>query len=168
MPFTVRISSDLVGLKVALPDPFLKQAGEVAGIAGDISFMPGGQRIESHGEADGGVSWDVAFERDDGVLDLERGTLSLGGVALTEAETRGLHIRGNVESVRLDEWLRLSRGDEKRTGTADRIRSIDVNVDSLRLLGQHLQNHRVRVDRSARDWLVQFEGEQVTGSVFVP
>jgi uncharacterized protein (TIGR02099 family) len=168
VPFTVRISSDLVGLKVALPDPFLKQAGEVAGIAGDISFMPGGQRIESHGEADGGVSWDVAFERDDGVLDLERGTLSLGGVALTEAETRGLHIRGNVESVRLDEWLRLSRGDEKRTGTADRIRSIDVNVDSLRLLGQHLQNHRVRVDRSARDWLVQFEGEQVTGSVFVP
>ncbi|NIL99848.1 MAG: hypothetical protein GTN89_02495, partial [Acidobacteria bacterium] len=84
------------------------------------------------------------------------------------AETRGLHIRGNIEKVRFDEWLQLSRGDAQRTGTADRIRSVDVNVDSLRLLGQHLQNHRVRVDRSARDWLVQFEGEQVTGSVFVP
>ncbi len=167
-PFTVRVRSDLVGLEVALPEPFLKPADDAASIAGDIAFIPGGRRIESRGEADGDVSWDIVFEREDGVLDLERGTLALGGGPLEEAETRGLHIRGNVENVKLGDWLRLSRGDEKRTGTADRIRSIDVNVDSLRLLGQHLQNHRVRVDRSARDWLVQFEGEQVTGSVFVP
>jgi uncharacterized protein YhdP len=167
-PFTIRIRSDLVGLAVDLPEPFLKPADEAASIEGDIAFLPGGQRIESRGKAQGGVSWDLVFGQDDGVLDFERGTLALGGGALASAETRGLHIRGNVESVVFDEWLRLSRGNEKRTGTADRIRSIDVNVDSLRLLGQHLQDHRVRVDRSARDWLVQFEGEQVTGSAFVP
>jgi hypothetical protein len=135
---------------------------------GEIAFIPGGQRIESRGEADGGVSWSVAFAHDGGTWDLERGTLALGGAALADAETRGLHIRGNVDDIRFDDWLRLSRGDETRTGTADRIRSIDVNVDSLRVLGQHLEKHRVRVDRSARDWLVQFEGAQVTGSVFVP
>jgi uncharacterized protein (TIGR02099 family) len=168
VPFTVRMESELVGLMVDLPEPFLKPRDEVASIAGEIAFMPGGQRIESRGEADGGVSWKVAFARDGSAWDLERGTLALGGGALVDAETRGLHIRGNVEDLRFDEWLRLSRADEKRTGTADRIRSVDVNVDSLRLLGQHLENHRVRVDRSARDWLVQFEGEQVTGSVFVP
>ncbi len=167
-PFTVRVNSELVGLEVDLPDPFLKPAAESARLSGDIVFMPGGQRIVSRGEADGGVSWDIAFARDGDAWDFERGTLALGGAELAAAETRGLHIRGNAESVRLDEWLRLSRGDEQRTGTADRIRSIDVNVDSLRLFGQHLQDHRVRVDRSARDWLVQFEGEQVTGSVFVP
>ena len=167
-PFTVRLRSDLVGLAVALPEPFLKPASEVASIEGDIAFIPGGQRIESRGAADGGLSWNIVFTQDGGLWDLERGTLALGGETLAAAETRGLHIRGNVENVRLDEWLRLSRGDEKRTGAADRIRSIDVNVDSLRLLGQHLENHRVRVDRSARDWLVQFQGEQVTGSAFVP
>jgi uncharacterized protein (TIGR02099 family) len=167
-PFTVRVSSELQGLAVGLPEPFLKPANEAARIAGNIVLAPGGQRIESRGEADGGVSWSVAFTNGGGAWDLERGTLALGGGVLQEAETRGLHIRGNVERTRLDEWLRLSRGDEQRSGTADRIRSIDVNVGSLRLLGQHLQNHRVRVDRSARDWLVQFEGDQVTGSVFVP
>ncbi len=167
-PFTVRVDSQLVGLKVGLPEPFLKPAAEAARTSGNIVFMPGGQRIESRGQADGGVSWNVAFARDGDIWDFERGTLALGGAELTAAETRGLHIRGNVDSVRLDEWLSLSRGDAQRTGTADRIRFIDVNVDHLRLLGQHLQDHRVRVDRSARDWLVQFEGEQVTGSVFVP
>jgi uncharacterized protein YhdP len=35
-------------------------------------------------------------------------------------------------------------------------------------LGQHLPDHRVRADRSARDWLVQLEGDDVTGSLFVP
>ena len=167
-PFTVRFGSDLVGLEVGLPEPFLKPAAEATRISGDIVFSPGGQRIESRGEADGGVRWNIAFARDGEVWDLERGMLALGGGELETAETRGLHIRGNVAGLTFDEWLRLSRGNEQRTGTADRIRSIDVNVDSLRLLGQHLQNHRVRVDRSARDWLVQFEGEQVTGSVFVP
>lgn len=167
-PFTVRVGSDLVGMEVGLPEPFLKPAAEVANISGDIAFLPGGQRIESRGTADGGVSWNIAFGRDGDTWDLERGVLALGGGELQAAETRGLHIRGNVESIRFDEWLQLSRGDEQRTGTADRIRSVDVNVDSLRVLGQHLRNHRVRVDRSARDWLVQFEGEQVTGSVFVP
>jgi uncharacterized protein (TIGR02099 family) len=167
-PFTVRVASDLVGMEVALPEPFLKPAAEVRNLSGDIAFMPGGQHIESRGTADGDVSWNIVFARDSDAWDLERGVLSLGGGEFQPAETRGLHIRGNVASIRFDEWLQLSRGDEQRTGTADRIRSIDVNVDSLRLLGQHLQNHRVRVDRSARDWLVQFEGEQVTGSVFVP
>jgi uncharacterized protein (TIGR02099 family) len=167
-PFTVRVGSELVGLEVGLPEPFMKPAAEAASLAGDITFMPGGQRIESRGETDRGVSWNIAFTRDGEAWDMERGTLSLGGGVLEAAETRGLHIRGNVGSVRLDEWLRLSRGDEQRSGTADRIRSIDVQVDSIRLLGQHLQDHRVRVDRSARDWLVQFDGDQVKGSVFVP
>ncbi len=167
-PFTVRVGSDLVGMEIGLPEPLLKPAAEVTRISGDIAFMPGGQRIESRGEADGGVSWNIAFARDADTWDLERGMLALGGGELQSAETRGLHIRGNVDSVRFDEWLQLSRGDEQRTGAADRIRSVDLNVDSLRVLGQHLQNHRVRVDRSARDWLVQLEGGQVTGSIFVP
>jgi uncharacterized protein (TIGR02099 family) len=168
VPFTVRVASDLVGLGVELPKPFRKPADEVANIAGDIAFIPGGRRIESHGTADGGVSWQVGFTHDGDVWDLERGTLALGNGELTAAETRGLHIRGAVEEVRLDDWLRLSRGDEARSGTAERIRSIDIDVASLRVLGQHLQDHHVRVDRSARDWLVQLEGDSVTGSVFVP
>ena len=167
-PFTVRLRSDLVGLSVGLPEPFLKPASEVANVAGDIEFAPGGQRIDSRGVADGGLSWKIGFTPDGEGWDLERGTLALGGGALDDAQTRGLHIRGDIDDVRFDEWLRLSRANRQRSGTADRIRSIDVNVASLRLLGQHLEDHRVRVDRSARDWLVQFEGDEVTGSVFVP
>jgi len=168
VPFTVRVASDLVGMAVNLPEPFRKAADEQSHIAGDITFLAGGQRIESHGSADGGLDWQIAFQRDGEAWDLERGTLALGVGRAGPAETRGLHIRGNVGRVRFEDWLHLSRGNAARTGAADRIRSIDVNVTDLYLLGQHVRDHRVRVDRSARDWLVQFEGEQLSGSVFVP
>ncbi len=36
------------------------------------------------------------------------------------------------------------------------------------MLGQHLVDHRLRVDRSAQDWLVQVEGDNITGSANVP
>jgi uncharacterized protein (TIGR02099 family) len=168
VPFTVRVTSDLVGLSVGLPAPFLKPADEQASFSGDIAFIPGGQRIESRGTATGGVGWQIAFAHDGDIWDLERGTLALGGGEVTEAETRGLHIRGNIEDIVVDDWLRLSRGDETRSGAAERIRSIEVDVANLRILGQHLRDHRARVDRSARDWLVQIEGDSVAGSVFVP
>ena len=167
-PFTVRVTSELEGLVVKLPEPLAKPASVRRRIDADITFASGGQQIESHGTTDSGIAWQVLFAHDGDVWDLERGTVALGGVEVDMAETRGLHIRGAVESLRFEDWLRLSRGDQARTGTAERIRSIDISVGSLRLLGQHLRDHRVRVDRSARDWLVQFDGESVAGSVFVP
>jgi uncharacterized protein YhdP len=91
-----------------------------------------------------------------------------GGGTIEQADTRGLHLRGRTDTVRLDDWLSLSRGEEKTTGAAERIRSADLLVDNLYVLGQHLRGHRVRADRSARDWLVQLEGDDVTGSLFVP
>ena len=166
--FTVRVSSDLTGLSVNLPEPLTKPASEQLRLDADIVFASGGQRIESRGTTESGIGWEVRFTHDGDAWDLERGTVALGGVSVDAAETRGLHIRGDVGNIRFEDWLKLSRGDAARTGTAERIRSIDINVENLRLLGQLLRNHRVRVDRSARDWLVQFEGEEVTGSVFVP
>ncbi|MDH5620244.1 MAG: hypothetical protein OEZ11_16655, partial [Gammaproteobacteria bacterium] len=70
--------------------------------------------------------------------------------------------------VRLEDWLNLSRSGNRNVGAADRIRSIDLSIDDLFAIGQHLQNHHVRLDRSANDWLVQIDGEDVSGSVFVP
>jgi uncharacterized protein YhdP len=81
---------------------------------------------------------------------------------------RGLHLRGSADYVHAQRWFDMAKEAESKTGMAERIRSIDMTVDSLRLLGQHLTDHRVRVDRSARDWLVQLEGEDIIGTAFVP
>ncbi len=167
-PLTVRIESDLVGIAVDLPDPVQKPAADALLLRGDIRFMPGGEAIESAGLVGDDIAWQLGFNATEDGWDLDRGVVMLGGDEIQRPETRGLHIQGKTSIVRLEEWLNLSRSGDKKVGAADRIRSIDLTVDNLFALGQHLQGHHVRLDRSARDWLVQVEGEHVVGSVFVP
>ncbi|MBT5862365.1 MAG: TIGR02099 family protein [Gammaproteobacteria bacterium] len=167
-PLTVQIESDLNGLELLLPVPVGKPADSSLQISGDIRFMPGGEFIESAFFAENRIAWQLAFNKPEGSWDFDRGVITMGGATVEAADTRGLHIRGSTSEVRLQDWLSLSRSGEKKTSAAERIHSIDLTVDNLYLIGQHLKGHRVRVDRSAADWLVQLDGEDVVGSVFVP
>ena len=167
-PFTIEIDTALEGLALDLPDPVGKPAEEAMQLSGELVFMPGGELIESIGRAENGMAWRLSFSQLQGAWDFDRGVLMAGPGEMLPAETRGLHIRGETTTVRLEDWLNLSRSGEKNVGAADRIRSIDLKVEDLFAIGQHLRNHHVRLDRSALDWLVQVEGEDVSGSVFVP
>ena len=167
-PVSIRVRSDLSGMSLDLPMPFTKPAQEARGFSGELNFMPGGERIESRGKTDGAFAWNIVFVKEDDAWDFDRGTLVLGDGPMSEPDVRGLHIRGQAREISLENWLQLSRQDVEQLGAAERIRSIELDVANLYVLGQHLQDHRVRVDRSARDWLVQINGEMVAGSIFVP
>jgi uncharacterized protein (TIGR02099 family) len=167
-PLTVMFDSDLVGIAVDLPDPAQKPAADAWRLRGDIRFMPGGEAIESSGYLGDDITWQLGFNPQEEGWDLDRGVVMLGGGEFQQPETRGIHIQGTTDIVRLEEWLDLSRSGETKVGTADRIRSIDVTVDNLFAIGQHLRGHHIRLDRSARDWLVQIDGDDIVGSVFVP
>jgi uncharacterized protein YhdP len=166
-PLTIQIDSDFEGFGFDLPQPLGKERDSSLLVRGDIRFMPD-DVIESTGSAESMIAWQLAFNRLEEAWDFDRGVVAMGGGVMEPAATRGLHIRGNTGEVSLEDWLSLSRSGEEKIGAAERIRSIDILVDNLYILGQHLQGHRVRVDRSARDWLVQFDGDDVVGSVFVP
>jgi uncharacterized protein (TIGR02099 family) len=167
-PFTIRIATPMRGMALNLPEPVGKIADEAMLLRGDIRFMPSGEQIESRGFADNDIAWDLAFTRPEGSWALDRGVVQAGGGAIEGAETRGLHLRGRVDTLRLEEWLSVSRSKDEATNAAGTIRSADMLIDNFYAIGQHLVDHRVRVDRSARDWLVQIEGEDVVGSLFVP
>ncbi len=166
-PLTLRVGTNLKGLSIDLPAPFLKTAESSRPLSFDVAFLKG-ERIQTKGEASDDFRWQLDFTKQNGAWDFDRGVLALGAEPMGTPEVRGLHIHGRTPRVRFDDWLAQARGDPGRSGVAERIRSIDLEIDDLYLLGQHLVGHRVRVDRSARDWLVQFDGADVTGSAFVP
>ena len=60
------------------------------------------------------------------------------------------------------------RDSGERSGIGDRIRSADMTVANLFMFGQHIRDHRVQFDRGAREWLVQIEGEDISGTASVP
>jgi len=167
--FTIDVDSDLVGLGIDLPRPLRKGVDDALPTAGNIVIPRGGDRIDTAGTAGDLLSWQIAFTKANG-WDIDRGQIVFGDVPLDDlqAETRGLHLRGHADYVYAQDWFNLSHGQQSSTGVGDRIRSIDMTIGDLHLIGQHLVNHRIRVDRSANEWLVQLDGDQILGSAFVP
>jgi len=167
-PFTIEIATDLVGVEIDLPQPLGKPPDQAIDLAASI-FMPrGSNRIESTGSASDLLRWQVEFTRDQ-AWDLDRGIVSFGTEDIAEpAETRGLHLRGETDYVYAQDWFDLAHDSTERVGIAERIRSIDMQIGDLHILGQHLVDHRFRLDRSASEWIVQLDGELVLGSVSVP
>ncbi len=167
-PVQIALTSDLVGLGVKMPEPLTKsvESGEALSL---VLEFPEAGRIASSGTLGERVRWNSDFYRDEYGWDFDRGALAFGGDYPTVAESRGLHIAGHIGDLRLSEWLALSRsqrGDGPRF--TDRVRSIDLEIDNLRLFGQHLVDHRVTVDRSGAEWFVSAFGEQVKGNATIP
>jgi uncharacterized protein (TIGR02099 family) len=168
-PFTIEIETDLTGMAIDLPEPLGKQQDDEIDVSASILLPRGGERIESTGRAGELMSWQIAFARQD-AWDLDRGVVTFGTepADANAAETRGLHLRGSTDYVYAQDWFDLGKDSETEYGMAERIRSIDMTVADLRLLGQKLVDHRIRVDRGANEWIVQLDGESVLGSVSVP
>jgi uncharacterized protein (TIGR02099 family) len=168
-PLSIAIRSDLDGMAVNMPPPIGKALGNERPVSFAIE-LPGDGRIESFGNLDDDVRWTLTFARNDRGWDFDRGMVAVGGITPGEPEVRGLHVEGRAAVLNLDDWLALSRlrVEDGGPGFAERIRSIDVVVDDLYVIGQHLAQHRVIVNRSALDWAVQLDGEQAIGFLSVP
>ncbi len=170
MPFTIQIASDLAGLDIRLPRPLGKPAGESVDLGVTLFLPKGADRVDTTGSAGDIFSWQAAITKQDGLWDVDRGIVTFGAGAAENAlpDTRGLHLRGSTDYVHIRRWFEMSKESEGKFGTMERVRSIDMTVANLHVLGQHLVDHRVRVDRSARDWHVDVEGEQVVASTVIP
>jgi uncharacterized protein (TIGR02099 family) len=167
-PFTIQLATDLAGVDIDLPAPLGKTADELIDVGASIVMPKGGDRIESEGRAGELLSWQVGFARD-GAWDLDRGIANFGPGDIEDlAETRGLHLRGETDYVYVQDWFDLARDSNRQLGIAERVRSIDMAVSDLYVLGQHLVDHRFRMDRSANEWIIQIDGEQILGSFSIP
>ncbi len=166
-PFHVAVESKLQGLALDLPPPFFKAAADTAPLSFAVDIA-GGNRIESNGSYREQVLWSLSFENTENAWDFDRGVLSVGGDLPGVAETRGLHINGQLDELRLDDWLALMRRGTGNTGLGNRIRSIDLTIDKLDAIGQHLIAQRVVVNRSAQDWLVELNGNHAVGTLSIP
>jgi uncharacterized protein (TIGR02099 family) len=167
-PFSIELSSTLGGIGIDLPQPFSKAADELMPAAATIELPSASDTLTTRGSAEGFLSWQLEFIKTQDRWDLDRGVVAFGDEVATDAGTRGLHLVGHAQEVRMQDWFDRAQTSNSKSGMGDRIRSADMLIDDLYLFGQHIVDHRVRLDRSAEEWLVQFEGSEITGSAFVP
>jgi uncharacterized protein (TIGR02099 family) len=163
----VLVKSDLFGFQSNLPRPLDKSDDEVLPLALNIEF-PAANQITTAGSLAGEVNWMARFVKLQDEWDFDRGVLAVGGDYPDDPNTRGLHIQGQAAEVDLHAWLAEGRRGNRETGLGDRIRTIDLNVDHFHAVGQLFTNHRLVVNRSGQDWVIQLSGEEVQGTVTVP
>ncbi|MGY8796376.1 MAG: hypothetical protein ACKVJN_14860, partial [Woeseiales bacterium] len=100
--------------------------------------------------------------------DFDRGVLAVGGEYPQDADVRGLHIHGQTPLLDLHAWLAAGREGDREIGLADRIRSINLDVEAFYAIGQKFTDHRIEVNRGGQGWRVQISGEEADGLVSVP
>ncbi|MBT8084952.1 MAG: TIGR02099 family protein [Woeseia sp.] len=167
-PFNIAISSNMEGFAVQLPAPLTKPQDERKPLTANIIFPADGV-IEAAGNLGDDLAWSLTFLKQNASWDFDRGVLAVGGANPETAETRGLHVTGDLPELRLSDWLDLNpAGGGPRRGMASRIRSLDINVQSLHVLGQHFGAHHVVLDRGGNEWLVTIEGAEAQGSLSIP
>jgi uncharacterized protein YhdP len=166
-PLQIVVDTNLDGIALAVPAPMGKIAADLRPLAIHIEF-PDPDRIDSFGTSASDVEWALSFRKEDEQWDFDRGVVALGGASLVEPETRGLHIVGETPEIRLRDWLETAPQGSDNPGGGERIRSIELVVDDVYVVGQHLSRHRVKLDRGAQEWFIELDGEQVVGSLVVP
>jgi uncharacterized protein (TIGR02099 family) len=166
-PLRIAVDTDLSGMGLDVPAPMGKDAGDPRPLEVYIEF-PDPDRIDSFGSSAEGVRWALSFLKEDGQWDFDRGVVALGGAQASTPETRGLHIIGETPEIRLKEWLQTAPEGGEGAGSGERIRSIDLFVDDLYVIGQHLSRHHVKLERGAQEWFIDLDGAQAVGSLIVP
>jgi uncharacterized protein YhdP len=163
----VQIESDLFGFQVNLPEPLGKSDDEPLAMSANIEF-PSANQIATAGSLEGDINWTARFLKADGAWDFDRGVLAVGGEYPHDPDVRGLHIQGQTPEFDLHAWLAEGTRGNGETGIGDRIRSIDLDINRIYAIGQKFTDHRVVVNRSGEDWLIQISGDEAQGLVTVP
>jgi len=157
---SIRLDSNLVGLKSTLPPPFAKTATASVPLSVELLERPAGQgeltvnvdkvasaQLLLDGSVPGGVS---------------RGAVSLGGPAALPAED-GLWIRGSLDFVDVDAWQDLLAGGSGESqldlaGVALQVGILDVNR-------RRFHDLKVEATREDAGWQATLAGPDVAGQV---
>ncbi len=159
-PLELRLSSDLLGVNINLPQPL----GKPADVAGELDLG-------------------LQLPLDKGTIDLRlkdimhlvgrwpesapfQANIALGDGNASAPIDQGLHIRGNTKALDALAWVALGMGGE---GGAFSLAEIDVQTQRLDLLGRGFADSRVTLERDAdKQWRVQLDGPALRGELLVP
>lgn len=168
-PIEILLRSNLVGLALALPEPYAKPAAESKDFAAQI-LVDDKQPLRVR--LDYSTLLNVAM-----ILNREKETFNLVGVNLRLGEGiadwpegQGLYVTGVIDKL---DWDTISKLYAGQTGTSNPLpglplRDIDIQVSAANLFGQQLSQVRVEVQPDNNGWDVDLTSNEVSGHLELP
>ncbi len=166
-PFTLKVTSDLKGIAIHLPEPLGKPERRRKNLVINYRFDPDfpgldlqyEQLFRLRGELDAAHGQRIARA----VVDLSPGD--------TEWPEHGIKLRGHWPTLDTSGWLKIIR-QLRQYASPDSppldIRDITVSMDQWQLGGLVLADARIRARRSAQTWAMRLDSDRLAGNLQVP
>lgn len=163
-PLEIDVQSDLAGTELRLPAPLAKEAGVPMALGVHARFPNADSALVNVTLGDARRAL-VETARDAQGWRFVRGSIDLAGGTPALAEARGLAVRGHIPELDFERWLAFDPGGN---GGDPVLSFADLQIDVLTAFDQRFARVRAQVDRNDHEWLVQLDGNDLRGSLFVP
>lgn len=163
----LQIDSSLQGLRIDLPAPFGKSAGERR----DTSLRMSLQGAERHYGVQHGALAALAFAAPPGAWAQGRGELRLGPGAANLPTRAGLHVKGRLPELDLKAWQVVleqhGRADAQQT-TGSLLRRAQVEIGRFDGFGTRIDDLGLDLRRLSDAWDLGLRSSTIGGSVRLP
>lgn len=168
----LEIRTNLVGAKLALPEPFAKSSLTAMPLSLDIEF--GEKQVVA-----GSLGEDLAFQLETSEAGIEQGLVYLGSDInslenLVANNQEGLVVLGEMEILRLEQWTdfldRLAAGSGGSDDFSETLSFVDLKLKEFEMYDQLLPDVQMRIEPSISTaaWTVRMVGENILGQVDIP
>ena len=164
------LTSDLRGVQLALPEPFGKAAASTQDLRIEAEITdPAAAVVRAQaGEARALLK---IVQQPGGGWQFERGGLQLNGAVAAMPDHAGLRVEGNLQTLVLDDWLRLREPTNSAAGgkgLADYLRAANLRIGTFKLFGYTATDVRAVLQATDDGWRVDIAAPQATGGLVVP
>lgn len=161
----VVVHSQLVGLSSTLPPPFDKGQAEIVPFRFERRQLSDIQEVMTITYGNIASTKLLSTERN-GVLTIERGAVSLGGMPLELPEQRGIVVNGKIASVDWDQWSNIltKTGDANIDGGTE-LNAINLSIGVLDVFGRRINNLDVAAKAVADGWQASLQSRETTGEL---
>ncbi len=165
-PVLVTVGSNLSGVALKFPAPFLKAPGDPTSLQLEFEFLPDGQ-LDVSGNLGATNRFVSVYRRPDGQFRFERGTLAFGGAEPRLPMRDGISLTGDLALLNVSDWLDLS-ADAPIGSSIDSLAGVNVEVSDLSVFGQELGAARVIIEPEPDHFSIDLESEPIAGHLDVP
>ena len=167
---TLVLQSDLQGLKVDLPPPFAKAAGEVVSLRAALNVA--GKNLDlrmDYGTVMRGI---YRMSGNNGVWRFDRGDLVFGGGTPALPPAPGLMLGGRLPEFSLEAWKPLlpaaAPGAPSTAPLTTWLQGADLAIGQFAGFDQRIENLQLRLTRAADHWLLVLASQPLAGRILWP
>lgn len=167
------LTSDLRGLQSGLPTPFGKSAAEARDLRVDMEINDPSSALLRASAGDVRAIARIA-RQDDGGWQLDRGGIQVDGRPAAMPDHPGLRIEGTLQTLVLDDWLRLRPANAAATNSppgrplSDYLRAANLRVGTFKLFGYSASDVRGIMQATKQGWRVDVASPDITGGITIP